>query len=69
MPQGSNSTGLQEVRGEEGRVQFGGVAKKGREKGGESRGTAADVVVGAGGAGVADCGQHGFVGKVGDGGG
>ena len=44
MPQESNRTGLQEVRGKEGGVQPGGAAKENREEGGEGGGTAADVV-------------------------
>ena len=48
MPQESNWTGLQEVRGAKGGVQPGRVAKENGEEGGEGRGMAA-VVVGAGG--------------------
>ena len=77
MPQKGNRTGLQEVRGEEGGVQLGGAVEKDREEGGEGRRMAADivgaggqqysVVVRAGGTGLANSGQYGFDGKVGDG--
>ena len=79
MPQEGNWTGLQEVRGEKSGVQPGGAAKENREEGGKGGGEAMDVVrargqqhsvvAGAGGAGFANCDQHGFDGKVGDGGG
>ena len=78
VPQKGNRTRLQTVRGEEGRVQPGGAAKENREEGGEGRGEATDivgaggrqcsVVSGVGGTGLANSGQHGLDGKVGDGG-
>ena len=48
MPQKGNRTRLQEVRGEEGRVQPGGAVKENRKEGGEGGRKVADVV-GAGG--------------------
>ena len=79
MPQKGNRTGLQEVRGEKSGVQLGRAAKEDGEEGGEGRGKAADVVrargrqhsvvLGVGGAGVADSGQLRYDGKVGNGGG
>ena len=79
MPQKGNWTRLQEVHGEEGGVQPGGVAKENGEEGGEGRRKVTDVV-GAGGrqhsivvrtsgTGLANSDQYGFDGKVGDGGG
>ena len=69
MPQKGNRTGLQEVRGEEGGVQPGRVAKEDGEEGGEGGRKATDVVFGVSGTGLADSGQYGLNGKAGNGGG
>ena len=79
LPQKSNWTGLQTVRREEGRVQFGGAVEENREEGREggrkvadvvgARGRQHSVVFGTGGVSVANRDKHGPDGEVGNGGG